>query len=405
MPRRLIAEALPYRDHLLPLHGSPMKGHAIMSTTCHACGKPVEAKANRCPSCGRSLIAKPGTGIHTAKPAAPAASPSASTASRASAAPSSSTAPGASTDSRLSDFVVHGIIAVITGAACFGVVALLFLRSGPSSDGASGLTFFLVFLVGFCLPAAYAFHTSYKKSEEAKERKRHGLIRTSEYPSIAEETSTKPYVGPTRMSVSTPHYERRKLEYLPGSCTLDDDLLQAWRELMGPVADEAQLIPRNYLFTSLEGGDAQPAIVVQSDANLIIVSAYSDEFDSYVFIGFTGAEREKLVSDGFSAVGTRLLCAWKYGEFKFRDISDIVMGKNNSSQYASGEVAIIDLLAKDAKRIDYLKRLFGDKMYKTVLEGSHQLLASGKVTKLRSGSPLIGSYQYLDYTPAPTSVA
>lgn len=373
-----------------------------MSTICHACGKPVEPSANRCRSCGRSLVAKSGTAAHTA---APAPVPGAATAKGAATATSAAKGTGAiqgapksaNESGDFSDHIVNGIIALVTGVVSFALVALVLGRVMP--DSAGGLTYALMFLLGFCVPAAYAFHHAHKKSQEAKDRKRFGLTRTSEFPDAVAAPATKAYVSPTRTNVPTPHYERTKMEYLAGGCTLDDGKVEEWRALLEPVPPEDQTIPRNYLFTSLEGGDAQPGIIVHSDAELVIASVYTDEFDSYIFIGFTGRERAKLESDGMSTVGTRLLCAWKYAALDPIGQTDIIRGKNNSNEFVSGEASIIDLISSDAKRIDYLKRMFGDKMYATVLDGSRQLLASGKVTRLRCGSPLIGSYAYMDYQP------
>ncbi len=356
-----------------------------MTTTCQACGKPVEANANRCRSCGRSLVAKSGTASYAA--------PS----------PTAATATTTKTDSEFSDYLIHGIIALGTGVVCFALAALVFRRA-LFSEQANGLTLLLVFVVGFCVPAVYAFNRSYRQSQQAKERKRHGLSRSAGFTDATAGTSTRPYVSPTIVNVPTPHYERQRLEYLPAQCPLDDGLLHAWRDLLDPALTDEDIIPRNYLFTSLEAGDAQPAVIVHSDDDCVIAALYSDEFDNYVFLGFTGREREKLIAEGLAAVETRMVCAWKYGITNDLEQSDLIRGKNSSDKFASGEPTIVDLLTKDTKRLDYVKRLFGDKMYKTVLDGSRQLLASGKVTKLRSGSPLIGSSQYLDYKPIAASV-
>ena len=132
-----------------------------MVSNCPNCLAAIDPlNSGRCGSCGRSLaqvILDPNqtnssTGLSSG----------------------ASTTPGAAAGNLLSQYIVHIIIAALCGIAgavlTFGFLGRIIRRH---SDNPA--IWIILFIVGFCLPAAYGFHYSYKQDLIAKRRKRDGI--------------------------------------------------------------------------------------------------------------------------------------------------------------------------------------------------------------------------------------
>lgn len=132
-----------------------------MIITCPNCLAAIDPpNSARCGSCGRSLaqvIRDPNqttgaTGLSSG----------------------ASTTSGAAAGNLLSQYIVHIIIAALSGIVgwvlLFGILTRVIRRNTDSPA-----IWIILFLVGFCLPAAYGFHYSYKQDLIAKRRKREGI--------------------------------------------------------------------------------------------------------------------------------------------------------------------------------------------------------------------------------------
>lgn len=132
-----------------------------MVSKCPNCLAAIDSlNSARCVSCGRSL-------------AQVTRDPNQAT-SVADLSSGASTTSGAAAGNILSQYIVHIIIAALSGIAgavlMFGFMGRIIRRYTDSPA-----IWIILFIVGFCLPAAYGFHYSYKQDLIAKRRKRDGI--------------------------------------------------------------------------------------------------------------------------------------------------------------------------------------------------------------------------------------
>lgn len=126
-----------------------------MSSTCPSCGAQIaQPTSTRCLACGRSLAQV----VRAAEPTMPP--------------PEGAAASGK--EGFLAEYLIHIIIGLLCGIAGFiGTVA--FFGRLLRKNGDNPMLWIIFFVVGFCLPAAWGFHYSYKQALIARRRKREGI--------------------------------------------------------------------------------------------------------------------------------------------------------------------------------------------------------------------------------------
>ncbi len=331
----------------------------------------MDASHARCGSCGRSLVAAPPKTGHNFNHGAPL---------------------DQNNDSsfKLSEQFVNIAVGATWGIGGLVFAFFVFRRflMGPSG---SASMWYAVMLLSFCGPAIYGFMRSYGQDQKAKQRAKQGL------PDYQPNTAMEKGSAPTKVpDLYTPYETREKLGYLEAGYVLDAQMLQEWDgdTLKDVAKDKAAMAGQ--LNRVLQHGDSQPAVVVYADRKVIIVSAYSDDFDGYVYLGFVGDARERLIKQGYGDVASQLVCNWLYWETNIIGQKDVLYGKNNSGKFTAGWPVLANLITRDRPRLKAIQDAFGDSMYAHVMDGSLEYMRRVRIASVRNGTPLRSLDEYLD---------
>lgn len=151
--------------------------------------------------------------------------------------------------------------------------------------------------------------------------------------------------------------------YNPGNFKLSKSKLKALRP---DIFSLKQLLcsekdTPSFIEEQLAQGDIQPAVVVST--NPLLVACYSDDMDAVVLMCLPtdyGMYR-------YYEIGTRLLCVNAYDMLdKGRKNMDIIEGPHSSHEHSLFGPIIADLFTDDIKRLESIKVMIPDEVWKYV---------------------------------------
>ena len=153
------------------------------------------------------------------------------------------------------------------------------------------------------------------------------------------------------------------------------------RKFRAPLPETDWTAPQiSYLGEHLRIGDSRAAIV--ASVKPLVVSAYSDELDAVILIGFP----DDLATQYSLKAGDELIASWVYPTMRHAP-SDVVQGDGNLGHYNNGAPIVADFLSNSVDKIKKRKSGVSKKEWERVRELTPPALkrADGKY---RSDFPL-----------------